>query len=68
LQEVLTDGGWESVSSVGVSINLADITASETPPALGNQVLLLPRNRTYRLSEITPTQTSWELRLIDLTT
>ncbi len=67
LQETLTEGGWKSVSHVTVSINLADITGSPVAPALGNTVLLKQRNRTYRLETINPTQTTWELELIDIT-
>lgn len=63
----VTVGGFDSVSHVTISIALPDILCSPVAPAIGNTALLTPRNRTYRVDSITPTQTTWELELMDIT-
>ena len=67
LTQELTEGGWKEVSHVTISIALADITCSPVAPAKGNTVLLMPRNRTYRVDTLNPTQTTWEIGMIDVT-
>jgi len=60
-------GGFKSVAHATISIALADILCSPIAPVIGNSVLLVQRNRTYRIDSITPTQTTWELELQDVT-
>lgn len=60
-------GGFKQVAHANISIALLDITKSPVAPAIGNVVLLMPRNRTYRVDSISPTQTTWELQLQAIT-
>ena len=63
----LEEGGLKSTGQASISIALQDILASPVPPAIGNPVLLVQRSLTYRVQTITPTQTTWELELQDVT-
>jgi hypothetical protein len=60
-------GGFQSVAHATISIALCDILKSPVAPAIGNTVLLVQRSRTYRIDTISPTQTTWELELQDVT-
>jgi len=67
ITDTLTEGGWKQVSHVVITIALQDILRSPVTPQVGNLSLLMPRNRTYRVDTLTPTQTTYEIGMIDVT-